>query len=474
MRTQCAMRCWISPLLLLVFAAFSCAFFLAEPDARGGGPYYATTFPSPGHAFIWNLASLPGQQIQYTLDSGPMSTTDSGATVISHANGATLVQQALSAWQNVPTSLISYNNAGAIQGVSGGDVQSVADFNTATTSCDSGQQSPVIFDSDGTITTALTGDPTVIGFTSICDLDPTGGRILAAEVVINGKVVNGASSSQVPQDIFEQVLTQLLGTFSGLDHSQVNVDVLNETPGQCNAQEVAGLPVMFPLVQCQARMTSNPPLPALSPDDIAWISDLYPVVAPAPQGKTVTNTAYGYISGHVYFSDGATPAQGVNVIARDASSPSASLGNAISALSGVFFTGNLGQNVTCTNSNGAGCNPPSPFGSHDPSLIGTYTIPVPMPSNGNSASFTVSVESINAAFTGTTGINPLNPPIPMPGVAPAATTVTVGAGQTAILDITLLNTPSPFDAFENALLRLTAPPVIWDDQHTRRRAEAQG
>lgn len=468
------MRRWISPLLLLALAAFSCALFLAEPEARGGGPYYATTASAPGQAFTWNLASLPGQQIQYTLDSGPMSTTDSGSVVISHANGATLVQQALSAWQNVPTSIISYNNSGIIQGVSGGDVQSVADFNAATNSCDAGQQSPVIFDSDGTITSALINDSSVVGFTSICDLDPSGGHILAAEVVINGKVVNGGSSAQVGQDTFGQVLTQLFGTFSGLDHSQVNVDVLNETPGQCNAQEVAGLPVMFPMVQCQARLTSNPPLPALAPDDIAWISDLYPVVAPAPQGKTVTSTAYGYISGHVYFSDGATPAQGVNVIARDASSPAASLANAISAVSGVFFTGNLGQNVTCTNSDGAGCNPPSPFGSHDPSLIGTYTIPVPMPMNGNSANFTVSVESINSAFTGTTGINPLNPPIPMPGVAPAATTVTVVAGQTVILNITLLNTPSPFDAFENAVLRLTAPPVIWDDQHARRQAEARG
>lgn len=468
------MRRWISPLLLLALAAFSCALFLAEPEARGGGPFFATTLPSPGQAFTWNLASLPGQQIQYTLDSGPLSTTDSGATVISHANGAALVQQALSAWQNVPTSLISYNNAGAIPGVAGGDVKTVADFNTVTAACGAGQQSPVIFDSDGTITAALTGDPTVIGFTSICDPDLTSGHILAAEVVINGKVVDGASGTQVPQDIFEQVLTQLFGTFSGLDHSQVNVDVLNETQDQCNAQEVAGLPVMFPMEQCQARLTSNPPLPALAPDDIAWISELYPVSAPAPQGKTATNTAYGHVTGHVYFSDGATPVQGVNVIARDASSPAASLGNAVSAVSGVFFTGNLGQNVTCTDTSGTGCNPPSSFGSHDPNLIGTYTIPVPIPMGGNSAKFTVSVESINSAFSGTTGINPLNPPIPMPGVAPAATTVSVGAGQIVILDITLLNTPSPFDSFENAVLRLTAPPVIWDDQHARRQAEARG
>ena len=162
------------------------------------------------------------------------------------------------------------------------------------------------------------------------------------------------------------------------------------------------------------------------------------------------------------------------MIARDASSPAASLGNAVSAVSGVFFTGNLGQNVTCTDTSGTGCNPPSSFGSHDPTLIGTYTIPVPIPMGGNSAKFTVSVESINSAFSGTTGINPLNPPIPMPGVAPAATTVSVGAGQIVILDITLLNTPSPFDSFENAVLRFTAPPVIWDDQHARRQAEARG
>ncbi|MGC1658879.1 MAG: hypothetical protein WA737_02570 [Candidatus Acidiferrales bacterium] len=477
MRVQKKFRYRCATLVFLLLAALAVGFSLTEPYARAGGPYEVTgpAAAVPGQAYLWNLASLPGNAVQYTLDTGPLSVTPSGAVVMSNAQGKSLVQQMFGAWQSVATSSIAYNNAGPIQGVPSGDVKTVADFNTVTTSCENGQQSPIIFDADGSITLALTGDSSVIGFTSLCDLDTSGGHILAAEVMLNGKFLDGVSAPQLSLALFNQSFTHEFGHFSGLDHSQINVDVLNEPQGDCNSDEVAGLPLMFPVLQCQARLSIG--LPALAPDDMAWISYFYPIVAPAPQGKTATSTAYGYISGHVYFSDGVTPAQGVNVIAREVDDPATpqneSLTSAASAVSGAFFTGNPGQSVTCPVPNGADCNSGgSTFGSRDPRMIGTYTIPIPIPSGSASVNFTVSVESVNPAFSGANGLNPLNPPIPMPGSVPAPTAVNVMPGQTSTLDLTLLQTPSRFDAFENARLIPPACRAIWEDDRVRRFREA--
>jgi hypothetical protein len=162
---------------------------------------------------------------------------------------------------------------------------------------------------------------------------------------------------------------------------------------------------MFPILFCQARKDAG--LPVLSPDDVSWISILY------PNSTTVSN--YGIISGTVYFNDGVTPAQGVNVIARLLDDPSTpedeSRRVAVSVVSGYLFTGNPGQSVTASlpqpyenNTNG------SAYGSRNPALIGYYQIAVPP------GTYTVEVESVFSAFRGGSSVGPLSPPAPMPGM----------------------------------------------------------
>jgi hypothetical protein len=187
---------------------------------------------------------------------------------------------------------------------------------------------------------------------------------------------------------------------------------------------------------------------------VAWISKLYPQATNAP-GKQSFASAYGTVSGTVYFSDGVTPAQGVNIIARNVNSPTA---NAVSTVSGFKFTGNPGQTVTCQNPKNPTpqtcSNLGDPTGSHDPSLIGHFEIPLPP------GMWTLSVESVFADFIGGSSLTPLDPPIPIPGTfAPARASVTAG-GQT-IFNITLQGTPQRFDAFESAELIVHDSPWLW-------------
>jgi Metallo-peptidase family M12B Reprolysin-like len=267
----------------------------------------------------------------------------------------------------------------------------------------------------------------VIGFGGPCDIDSAGGYIQSSLLALNGQYQNG--TYQVTTDEFNQAITHEIGHFLGLDHSQINVDVLNQQPGSCNSDETRGLPIMFPYLICQARLTAG--FSPLSPDDTAWISRLY------PNGSG----AYGTISGTIYFSDGVTEVQGVNVIARSISDP---LGTAFSATSGYLFTGNPGQSVTCALA-GHECNTGgSSRGSRDTRFIGTFDVPV-LP-----GTYSIEVESISPQFAGGSSVGPLRRPIPMPGTAPspAAGPVSVSAGASVSVTITLQGTPSRFDSFE--------------------------
>ena len=105
-----------------------------------------------------------------------------------------------------------------------------------------------------------------------------------------------------------------------------------------------------------------------------------------------------------------------------------------------MFTSNPGQSVT-------GTNPGSSFGSRTPTLVGFYRIPGLLPGN-----YTIEVESINAGFDAGSSVGPLNPPIPMPGTAPAPAgpvTIDLMMSPLVTVDITLINTPPRFDQFEN-------------------------
>src|SRR5207248_11107191 len=86
-----------------------------------------------------------------------------------------------------------------------------------------------------------------------------------------------------------------------------------------------------------------------------------------PPSQIPFATQYTTISGTIFFSDGTSQAQGVNVIAHDASDPE---GKAFYVVSGYLFTEIPGQK-------GSPKHSPSMFGSAETAFRGTLDIPVP-------------------------------------------------------------------------------------------------
>ena len=438
----------------------SCILFAGFADA--GGPLRVTgaSATNAGQPFVWDVS----KPIRYTVDGGPLSVNPSGQVVISNSQGVTRVQNLFQNWQSVSTTSITYSYAGQISGAgipSNGDVKTIQDFNAALGLCNSGTQNPVIFDADGSLLRALGLSPLVIGFSGTCKLDPQAGHIVSAFVFLNGEFQDGvndptASNYELTADQFDEAITHEMGHFSGLGHSQINLDLFQSgLVGNCPVDGLAGLPLMFPVEFCQSRKSAG--LPILAPDDVAWISKLYPNAAFASN--------YGAISGFVFFSDGITHVQGLNVIARRVDDPATpqdeSKRIAVSVVSGFEFTGNPGQAITGDNTGG------SQYGSRNPALIGYYEIPV------TPGTYTIQTENIDASFVGGSSVGPLDPPAITYGAyeywhqyesafdnAGQKDPLTVQAGQKlSNINFILNQTPPRFDQFEDGEVRLESSPA---------------
>ena len=423
----------------LLVALLAGVFFFGlngQRPAHAGGPLIVGgSFGVDAQPFTWDTSA----PIDYTTDGGMLGT-------LSETEANDRVATMFQVWQVVTTATIAFNRAGSISPVgvfTDGDVDTMEEFDAVEGDCLAGNQSPIVYDADGSLFDDLVGDPNVIGFAGPCRFD-VDGRILSAEAALNGRFLDGIDDSTLtPPNLeltdaeFNAAFIHEFGHFSGLDHSQINVNCL----GGCSVDDLEGLPTMFPKLLSDEMRT-------LAPDDIAWISRLYP--------DSTFATTFGTIEGTIFFSDGQTPAQGVNVIARqvdDSGTPGIdeSRRNAVSVVSGYLFTSNPGQSVT-------GTNPGSSFGSRTPTLIGFYRIPGLLPGN-----YTIEVESINEGFDAGSSVGPLNPPIPSPGPAEffsspeddtdggasGIAVMVVANTTTSGIDIILNSTPPRFDQFEN-------------------------
>lgn len=379
----------------------------AAGAAGAGGPLLVR---SNGQPYVWSTAT----PVQYRTDNGPLSAT------VDQAQAQLRVNNMFDVWEDVPTATITYNRAGFINPVgafSDGDVSTEAEYNAVQSACNTGAQSPVIYDTDGSLLIALGIDETsVIGFAGPCAINAT--IIVSGSVVMNGLFQDGqANIPDLTVAQYDAAFVHEIGHFSGLGHSQVNVNCFNP----CGADDLAGLPTMFPFLVHDSMIT-------LSPDDIGWISRFYPAASFA--------TTHGTITGHVFFSDGESHAQLVNVIARRVDTG----GNqdrttAVSSVSGYQFKFFHGNSITNAQPDG--------FGTEAPDALGLFEIPVPA---GN---YTIEVETINENFVDGSSVGgPIL--IPMPGTAPAPSgPISVAAGATSTgNDVTLIGTPPRFDQFE--------------------------
>lgn len=388
------------------------ALLLVVRAAGAGGPL---TVRNDGVSYVWSTAA----PIPYRTDNGPMSAS------INEATARARVISMFAVWEGVPTSNIAFTRAGFISATGafgGGDVDTAAEYAAVSADCNAGNQSPVVYDADATILVDLGFDEeSVIGFAGPCVANAT--QYLSGLVVMNGLFQDGAATPVQDLSVasFDAALIHEIGHFAGLDHSQINVNCL--TP--CGADDLAGLPTMFPFLVHSSQGQ-------LSPDDIAWISRLYPQTS---GGTTFANT-HGTITGIVFFSDGESHAQLVNVIARQLNTGGGQDRRiAVSVVSGFKFRVFHGNPINNPGGDSAG--------SEAPGDIGLFEIPVPA---GN---YTLTVESINEEFVEGSSVGAIIR-IPMPGAAPAPVgPIAVAAGSVVPgNNITLIGTPPRFDQFE--------------------------
>ena len=220
---------------------FAAAGLIAAGLASAGGPLGVFT---NGEPYVWNVAT-----IQYRTDGGPLS-----ATVTEQA-ARTRVQNMFNVWQNVGSASISYSRVGAILDVGAftdGDVSTAVEYDAVNGACGSSAQNPVIYDVTGEIFEDVVADDSVIGFAGPCSIDPALGRILSGSAVMNGLYQDGQAApiADLTAAEYDATFIHEFGHFSGLDHSQINVDCgfVN-----CGADNLAGLPTMFPFLMTSRR-----------------------------------------------------------------------------------------------------------------------------------------------------------------------------------------------------------------------------
>ncbi len=425
-------------LLLVVLGGILFFGLNGQRPAHAGGPLIVGgSFGVDAQPFTWDTTN----PINYTTDGGMLGT-------LTNADADMRVRDMFQVWQDVTTATIAFNRASSIlnAGVfTDGDVNTMEEFDAVEDSCFNGTQSPIVYDADGMLFDDLGIDSNVIGFAGPCIFN-SAGEFTSGRVAMNGKWIDGdPSNGETTNEEYNAALIHEIGHFSGLDHSQINVNCL----GGCGVDDLEGLPTMFPFLFSDEQRT-------LAPDDIAWISRLYP--------DSTFAITFGTIEGTVFFSDGQTPAQGVNVIARQEDDPMTvgvdeSRRFAVSVVSGYLFTGNPGQSVTGTNFG-------SSLGSREPQWVGIFRIPGLPPGD-----YTVEVEELNAAFVDGSSVGPLGQGFPfgagqqfsLPGppefwdVLESSTdlptdsspvTIVMAGDVVMAIDIILNGTPPRFDQFE--------------------------
>lgn len=406
---------------------------------RAGGPLYVTgpSATQPGKPYRWALTPIP-----YQTDKGGL-----GNQTIVQAND--LVSASLEVWHSASTADVSFLNSGQLSS----DITSsnILSFRNAIGDCSDTTQpiNAIVYDVNGSIMTDLGYDNnSILGFSGAICADDTTGTFTRGWAVLNGRFIDGqpdsSSHASVTLDVFKAVLTHEFGHLIGLDHSQINLNCMTDT--SCSTEDMAGLPVMFPVLLDNATNT-------LKTDDVAAVSALYPA-------SNFSSTT-GRIQGRVLFSDGKTPAQGYNVIARLVSDPRST---AASCVSGYLFTADARNPFAPAASNDAQF-----YGSRDQSLIGFYDIPG-LPSGD----YTIEVEAIynsgDMPFVNGSSVGPigsflgfqyklpgncdpqyLNYPSSSGDSCDAKSTVSAGAGivTDTDTDAIFLGTPPRYDSWED-------------------------
>jgi hypothetical protein len=273
----------------------------ASSRVDAAGPLFVS---DAGLPLVWNVRPVP-----WNSDRG-------GLGILDQTSAHQLVADGFSVWAAVPTANIAFADAGTLP----------IDVTAATVGLFVGvcgdDLSPIVFDTDGTITDALFGggaSNSILGFAG-----PECGTfappvITEASAVLNGKFIDGIASGGNPEGIaryFLGVMVHEFGHYVNLDHSQINLSEAFD--GQTLGDDA--IATMFPFIVSGAETAT------LTRDDAVSLSTLYP----ADDFATTTGT----ITGEIRRGDSNAPFGGAFVIARNVDDPRR---DAVGIVSGALY-----------------------------------------------------------------------------------------------------------------------------------------
>jgi hypothetical protein len=300
------------PNALLGLAALWAA--LAPIPARAGGPSIVSVLDRQA---TW----APGQTIGFRTDQG-------GLANFGHDQLAQWVRDDFQQWQGVENTRLSFADRGALdRDVNAGNILAfMSNLPIGVIS--------QVFDTDGKALDTLLGRGAGSAFVGISAPLLTNdlilnGRISAAWSIYSGRLLAGRHS-----DFVRGTLLHEIGHTLGLGHTQINAQTVWDGTSDHDA-----------LGPCMSYFWGPNLPPHLTQDDRSWIAALYP--------NDQFATAIGTIRGRILLSDGVTPVQGLNVIARRVGDEATT---AVSVVSGYRYKSDRG------------------FGSRDPQLWGLYEI----------------------------------------------------------------------------------------------------
>jgi hypothetical protein len=338
---------------LIAFA--SLGLVLGATPAHAAGPLIMN---GAGQPLLWSTAT----PIPFHPDRGKLGD-------LTNATAVAEVAAQFGVWAAVPTTAVTFVNAGALpEDVTADEVLDYFGI------CDG--YSSVIFDEDGSITDALTGGANfVLGFATPECGDFVPNEIVESFVVLNGRFLDGINLGTANPEFtlagFRAVMVHEFGHYLNLDHSQINLlEAFDGDPGND-----AAVATMFPFTADTGEGTS------LHLDDRVAISRLYPAPSFA--------SAFGTIAGSIFQFVPTAAFQGAYVIARKLDDPRLT---AVGAASGDLYF------------------PSQPGGPPPPSLEGAYVLPG-LPPGG----YTLELEEIDARFQTGSSVGPFDVPVSLGG-----------------------------------------------------------
>lgn len=286
-------------------AAFAVTVVAAVGSIEAGG---ALHLQGSGAPYRWPDG---GRSIPFNPDLGGLGKLDAATALAS-------TEAAFAAWGAVPTSSVSYRNAGPLPV----DVNAT-NFGPYLFAAAPDGRNAVVFDQNGTIFSQLFGFGSgVLGFAGPEWIDPSSGAILESYAFVNGgpNLLLGFPTSEM-----YTILVHEFGHYANLAHTVINgqVALYGDPTGPFPFDT-------FPREDLTGRIETMYPFlfrgggqETLHADDVASLSRLYP-----EPGFAAT---HGTITGRVLRVDGLTRASGINVIARNVADP---FDDAVSSISG--------------------------------------------------------------------------------------------------------------------------------------------